>query len=94
MHTIHYHGGYPESVDWRYGLGWMFFNDSGVGYQGHHGDTFGSHCRMKYRESDKTGVIFFHNYSPPMKNIEKNIQLMEIYPVIFDVLFNKADEFV
>lgn len=92
MHTLYSYTNISGLVDFYYGLGWMIFNESGTEYQGHHGDTYGSHCRMKYRLSDKTGVIFFHNFSPSMTDIEKNKQLIGIYPVIFEELFKLADK--
>jgi len=92
IHTLHYYHNYSKYVNYQYGLGWMFFNESGTIYQGHDGDTFGYAARMKYRESDKTGVIFFVNYSPLPKDEEQRQACLEIYELIFQELFSKADE--
>jgi len=88
MHTIH---AYANSSGYYYGLGWMFFNQNGTMYEGHHGDTFGSHARMKYRVTDKTGVIFFLNGDPYLQGMEKRRLFLEALRLIFDDLFKKAD---
>jgi hypothetical protein len=94
MHTIETDTNLPDIGEGTiyYGLGWMSFNQSGIIYEGHHGDIFGSHCRMKYRVSDKTGVIFFYNHSPPIKDKEKLDLTLKSFEIIFEELFKKADE--
>lgn len=89
MHTIH---AYVNSSGYYYGLGWMFFNQNGTMYEGHHGDTFGSHARMKYRETDKTGVIFLLNGDPYLKDREKINLFLNSFSLIFEELFKKADK--
>jgi CubicO group peptidase (beta-lactamase class C family) len=98
MHTVQY----PNSsvyIIYRFGLGWLFTEENGEIYQGHDGDIFGFHARMRFRESDKTGVIYFYNsdsFGP----------LIRIRPFLFaklikgpsqyklrTLLFTKAGEF-
>ena len=95
MHTIQYPAeGYPKDpsiwpTNCQYGLGWMFMNDSGTMYQGHPGTTIGSHCRMKYSESDKTGIIIFDNYYT--LDMEKAKLLAQACNSISEELFKIAD---
>ena len=89
MHTIR---SYYSEIDSYFGLGWMIFLKNGTRYEGHHGDAIGSHCRMKYREADKKGVIFLFNGDPTFKGIERQIHYLNSIKLICDELFKKADE--
>jgi len=88
MHTAHTYGNI-SGFEFYYGLGWMIMNNTGTIYQGHPGGTIGSHCHMKYRESDKTGIIFFDNYYT--LDMEKAKLLGQAHNFISKELFKIAD---
>ena len=93
MHTLHYYHELTEHYQFQYGLGWMFFNKSGVIYQGHGGDTFGYKARMLYRGIDMTGVILLINKNIVFgRSAEDAFKFHETLGQIIDLLFLKSEE--
>lgn len=61
MHTIHYYHELTQISNFQYGLGWMFFNISGMIYQGHAGGEPGFRAHMIFNETNKIGIILLFN---------------------------------
>lgn len=93
MHTVQY----PNSsiyVIYRFGLGWLIIpNENGEAYQGHDGDLFCFHAKMRICNSTDGGIIFFYNVgSGPWKALRKidfKIENMCLH-LIKNLLFEKA----
>jgi len=89
---------YPDSYDgnYRYGLGWYFWNESdGKTYGGHAGTYPGSWASMTTCLSDGTGVIHFENQNHCFSHSSLNPTLrMQKYvrSQLRKVLFEKANE--
>jgi len=85
MHTIQLP---TENYDFQYGLGFQIWTKkSGDTLIGHTGGLFGVSTKMVYRQSDKTGVIFFTN-----KQVT-NVREIIVFSLIDRLLFWKASEF-
>jgi len=88
MHSVQY----PNSFEgnYRYGLGWMIWNSTDDIYGGHIGMIIGGRAEMWYRQSDKTGVIYFWNQYKYLdlrrRSIEKNAQQK-----IDEIIWEKAN---
>jgi len=87
MHTLYSKNTNSGVLNYTYGLGWMFFNISGMIYQGHDGDTPGFTARMVYCEKNETGIIFFFNRN---RSSEEDINLCD---KLVEILCEKSEEF-
>jgi len=87
MHRIHTQNNSGVFHKFDYGYGWMIWNTTGETVQGHDGDVFGGAATMRYRASDKVGVIFFVNskINGPLERIVESLVTRE--------LFTKGDNF-
>lgn len=97
MHTIQnpkngynfYLWNYSFAGLWKYGLGWEFYNESGIIYQGHSGGDLGFNTFMGFRVSDNVGVILFFTPETPINTS----RFLDADRKIVNDLFLKADEF-
>jgi len=101
MHTVFY----PRddvnpngTFDFQYALGFCIWNNTEETYIGHFGSWFGFDAIMKYRNSDKTGVIIFFDtflgIYPRLNNTELNNEFKrqgQIHKMICSKLFEIAD---
>jgi CubicO group peptidase (beta-lactamase class C family) len=91
MHKVQYSKNLPNVQGAKYGLGWFVWERFGKEkYSGHGGDGIASHADMKYRISDKIGIIYFVNRALVGSDFTSFITRMF---VLEKVLFKKANEF-
>lgn len=84
MHSVQYPN---NKYSFQYGLGWQIWYRGGEKYVGHTGSLYGILTEMKYRESDKTGIIFFMNKGAD------SIRDVVAFSLIESLLFWKASNF-
>jgi len=91
---------YPNSWDdgYQWGLGWYFKKRwDGEIYGGHSGIIIGSRAVMRFRKSDKVGVIFFYNQNQMIGKREqiRIVGRIEKFArsMVEKSLFKKAEEF-
>jgi len=83
MHRIQYPS---NKYGFQYGLGWQIWKIGGQTYIGHTGGLYGVATNMRFRTSDKVGIIFFTN-----KEIY-NVREIIAFSLIERLLFWKADK--
>jgi CubicO group peptidase (beta-lactamase class C family) len=90
MHTVYSYNiknSYNPKKRVDYGLGWAIWHspDAEI-YEGHIGSVYGGQALMKYRVSDKTGVILLWNQcvEKPPRPIEKRIAIPFIEQLVFE----------
>jgi len=84
MHTVQYPS---NTYNFQYGLGFQIWKIGGEKYIGHTGGLYGVATKMVYRQSDKTGIIFFTN-----KEV-RNLREIIAFSLIERLLFWKASGF-
>ena len=85
MHTIHVYNVSiigTGSKFWGYGLGWGFYNESEVIYQGHGGeDEWSSSSSMIFRDSDNKGVIMLLSARVPEQYVVRAALRQELFKI-------------
>jgi CubicO group peptidase (beta-lactamase class C family) len=92
MHTVYSHH-ILKLRDVDYGLGWSIWNSwNKEKYEGHTGSVYGGQALMKYRVSDKKGVILFWNQFQLIDKIPRPLERLSCL-CIEKLMFKKSNEF-